>query len=130
MLPAKSKIISFPKVPADFLSHFIRGYFDGDGSVFLGRYWRKDRNKWKHVFQVKFTSGSKQFLEGLRGSLGNRVKGGYLGEKKGGYELAFAQKDGLVLFEFMYNNARAGSFLERKHNVFLKALKTLNAGVV
>jgi intein-encoded DNA endonuclease-like protein len=31
----KSKIIKFPKVPSLYLSHFVRGYFDGDGTVYV-----------------------------------------------------------------------------------------------
>jgi len=31
----KSKIIKFPKVPSLYLSHFVRGYFNGDGTVYV-----------------------------------------------------------------------------------------------
>ena len=33
----KSQNIGFPNVPDKYLSHFVRGYFDGDGSVSEGR---------------------------------------------------------------------------------------------
>ncbi|KKS20864.1 MAG: hypothetical protein UU77_C0014G0013 [candidate division WWE3 bacterium GW2011_GWC1_41_7] len=32
-VPGKSNVITFPKIPPQFLPDFIRGYFDGDGSV-------------------------------------------------------------------------------------------------
>lgn len=41
-IPVKSKILEFPSsymVPDEFISHFIRGYFDGDGSISaVGKY--------------------------------------------------------------------------------------------
>lgn len=33
MLPNKSLILTYPDIPDNLHSHFIRGYFDGDGSV-------------------------------------------------------------------------------------------------
>ena len=49
----KSLKVRFPDVPDKFLSHFIRGVFDGDGSVFF-----EPRSK-KSPLRVNFTSGSK-----------------------------------------------------------------------
>src|SRR5271157_1613733 len=31
IVPAKSLVLKFPDVPNEYVSHFIRGYFDGDG---------------------------------------------------------------------------------------------------
>ena len=94
----KSLIIKFPKVPKEFLGDFIRGYFDGDGSVNLGKYWPKDRRKFKWEFSARFTSGSKAFLLGLLSSLKNFVSGGYLNRKNGGYDLVFSRHDSVALF--------------------------------
>lgn len=33
LIPKKSKVMQFPNVPVKYLSHFIRGHFDGDGHV-------------------------------------------------------------------------------------------------
>lgn len=130
--PNKSKIIQFPsKIPAQYLSDYIRGYFDGDGCVHLGRYWRKDRARWKWQFATRFTSGSKDFLGGLWRVLRPYVRGGFIVKKKGGYELVFAAKDSLALSNFIYNNGTASLFLERKFRKFQQARKTLQtAGVV
>ena len=36
--PRKSLTLEFPKfIPKHLMSHFIRGYFDGDGSVWNGK---------------------------------------------------------------------------------------------
>lgn len=121
----KSLIVLFPKVPRSFLGHFIRGYFDGDGCVHLGRYFRKDRNSWKWQFSVNFTSGSKKFLVGLWKSLGQYVHGGRIGRKTRGYELVFSQADSIALFKLMYDNIPANLFLRRKFDIFRRAIKVM-----
>jgi hypothetical protein len=126
MTPSKSRAMHLPKVPDEFFPDFLRGYFDGDGNVYLGRHRRKENGKLRWVFSVRFISGSKQFLLGLWKSLRNHIRGGRLGAKKGGYELVFSHRDGLALFKLMYNNASATVFLERKHKTFQKAFRVLN----
>lgn len=122
----KSLKIAFPKVPPKFLGHFVRGYFDGDGCVHLGRYFRKDRNNWKWQFSVNFTSGSRKFLFGLWKSLKQYVHGGRIGRKTRGYELVFSQNDSIALFKLMYNNTQANLFLSRKLAIFKKAIEIMN----
>ena len=78
----KSLVIKFPKVPKDFFGDFIRGYFDGDGGVSFGRYWRINRQKWYWVLSTRFTSGSKRFINDLNESLKNYIKGGHIHKKK------------------------------------------------
>ena len=58
--PNKSLTISFPEIPNEYLRHFIRGIFDGDGSVYL------ESNK---SIRVKLLSGSKNFIYSLNQKL-------------------------------------------------------------
>ncbi len=126
----KSLNIKFPSnIPDRFLKHFIRGYFDGDGGVFLGQYWRKDREKLSWVFQVYFISGSRIFLEGLHRALKICTSKGFISNKQRGYALVFSHRDGLALFRFMYNNVPEELFLKRKHSVFIKANQLFNGPV-
>lgn len=37
VVPNKSLILNFPQILPDLLPHFIRGYFDGDGSIYMGK---------------------------------------------------------------------------------------------
>ena len=37
VVPNKSLILEFPEIKEDLLHHFIRGVFDGDGSVYQGK---------------------------------------------------------------------------------------------
>lgn len=67
LCPAKSsKNILFPVVPDQYLPHFIRGYFDGDGSV---AYVKPERGRRGYV-RVWF-GGSKKFIEELRNQVVN-----------------------------------------------------------
>jgi len=128
MTPNKSLILEMPNMPEELLGHFLRGHFDGDGCVYFRKNWAKDRNKLRWVFQVRFTSGSKQFLEGLHSSLKSIkiCKGGYLYEKNRAYELIFSHNDGFALFRLMYDNISSDIYLERKYKIFQKASLVLN----
>jgi len=128
LTPNKSLTIKFPKISKDYLRHFIRGYFDGDGCVYFRKNWAKDRNKLRWVFQTRFTSGSKRYLKTLHSLLRSHrtCRGGYLYDKSsGGYELVFSHRDGLALFGFMYDNVSAEIYLRRKYEMFQKAFTEL-----
>ena len=122
----KSLVIKFPKIPRKYLGDFVRGYFDGDGCVHFRKHYKKDRDKLDWTFRTDFTSGSKKFLLGLANSLRKTTKGGFLYSKKGGYNLTFSRQDSVALFKLMYNNVASRLFLERKHEIFLRAFRTLN----
>jgi len=61
VIPNKTLEIIFPQIKEDLISHFIRGYFDGDGCVTL--------DKKRKLAKADFTSGSLEFLIGLREEL-------------------------------------------------------------
>lgn len=59
----KSLILNFPndsQVPQEFLHHFIRGYFDGDGSI--SSY--QDNEKHRPQYHMSFV-GTENFIKGL-----------------------------------------------------------------
>lgn len=134
VIQSKSLVVSFPEVPDKFLGHFVRGYFDGDGGVYFGKYRRKNRNnKFGWTFNTNFTSGSKKFLVSLLKAINKNVSEGLVYEKKGGYSLCFSRRNSVALFKLMYHNVSSEMFLERKYNKFLEAFKNLKyniAGVV
>jgi hypothetical protein len=53
----KSLILKMPFIPKEYLKDFIRGYFDGDGSIF---YAKKDK-----AYYATITCGNEQFLRAL-----------------------------------------------------------------
>ena len=110
-----------PNVPKALFKDFIRGYFDGDGNVYIVNYERKDRkNKFLISLMTCFTCSNKNFLKSIKESLGLVVKGGTLYFSGGAWRLCFSKNDSLQLYEFMYNkvNDINGLFLKRKRNVF------------
>lgn len=57
----KSITLRYPiNIPSEFMGQFIRGFFDGDGSVIF------TKNKYNTYVQVSFTCGSYGFLEVLK----------------------------------------------------------------
>lgn len=59
LTPNKSLSIKKVKIPEKYFFHFVRGCFDGDGSVYsyFDPRWRKN-----FMFYTSFTSGSKFFI--------------------------------------------------------------------
>lgn len=112
LTPNKSLTIKFPKIPLRYLSHFIRGYFDGDGSIFLS--WRK-RDK-KYIPKADLCSGSKDFLNPIAKLFGITV------QKHGKYfQLFFKYKSFYKFTNFIYKDL--GLFMNRKYNKYLSIRK-------
>lgn len=128
MNTSKTESLSLPNVPRKFTSHFIRGYFDGDGNVWTGKI-HKDRNKSNLHILTAFTSCSKNFLDELWQVLKKKgINGGSLFQKDNAYRLQFGKHDSLLLANIMYDNLESDLFLKRKKRVFEKFKK--DAGVV
>lgn len=125
----KSLNLQFPEqIPKKFLGDLVRGYFDGDGNVYFRKHFRKDRGYMYWVFASRFTSRSLNFLFGLQKALSVYTVGGSIIEKKGGHDLVFSRRDSVALFHFMYDNVSGDLFLERKFELFSKAVNILYGG--
>lgn len=113
----KSLDMKFPEIPKPYFSDFLRGYFDGDGGVWVG-YKNKTRIKKVYSISAYFTSGSIVFLQTLQSILCKMyMSKGSLFKKKGGYDLKYSIKDSLLLYKIMYNT-HSPLFLERKKGKF------------
>ncbi len=118
----KTYSMAIPYVPARFLRDFVRGYFDGDGNVWVG-FVHKDRLKKTLSIRVTFTSCSKSFLLELRRRLRlHMIMNGVFSKGKGDYyRLVYSVKGSLKLYDFMYNHLRSKKgdiFLDRKKTIF------------
>ena len=121
----KSKSLTFPNIPPDYFAAFVRGYFDGDGCVYV----EKDSLNTPKRLTVVFTSGSRAFLESLQQHLGTKVATQTklkISETRGGYghayQLRFSTRDSLKLFTLMYKNSTQKTHLERKFSKFREFL--------
>ena len=106
----KSLTCKFPNIPEEYLSDFIRGYFDGDGSVYDVKGQR---------INCSFCCGSFEFLQKLWNIL--KQKTGVTG---GSYYapdscLKFGKQDSEKIAKYMYKN-NPELFLLRKKAKFEK----------
>lgn len=132
--PRKSLTLEFPKfISSELMPHFIRGYFDGDGSVWNGkrkkmivkdeRHPGKTREKIVHNVKFNFT-GNPVFIEELQNyliqELGFRkTKLNFSGKARSGTYCTMeysGRKQMKKLFDFMYNNATI--YGSRKYDKF------------
>ncbi len=120
MRERKTKSLVVPNVPSEYFSDFVRGYFDGDGGVWMG-YVHKERITSLLVIRSVFTSCSDEFLRVMRQRLEVMgINGGVLRREKGNYSrLTYSIHGALKLYDFMYNRLGTSKlFLKRKKDVF------------
>jgi hypothetical protein len=118
----KSKTILFPEVSSEYFPDYLRGYFDGDGGVWVGFKNKKMKSK-IYAISAYFTSGSKEFLIALKDILIKYgILGGSLVKKERGFDLKYSINDSLILYKIMYND-KCSLFLKRKKDKFEKYMK-------
>ena len=120
--PRKSLTIECPRnIPSNYLHHFVRGYFDGDGCVHIMKGKGKYGQDILKGLAVIFTSGSKIFLEGLRKAIEEKgLKDGKIYFSSNAYLLKYPTSESIQFFKFFYNDATLNLFLKRKFEVFKK----------
>ena len=124
LTPNKSHRMKIPFVPKDYIADFIRGYFDGDGNVWVGCI-NKLRKKPTSVMITAFTCASKVFLHSLAMMLKSiGLKGGSLFKVKNMNcgRLQYSTLDSLKIYKIMYNT-KSKLFLDRKKITFEKFIK-------
>lgn len=104
----KSLTIKFPKLDNDYLTWcFIRGYFDGDGSL----YYNKNGNQ----LRAKITSGSPNFINYFSEFLKKFNIKTYIT----GYDCGLTGKEShRLFFDLLYDNEKAKVFLDRKYKKY------------
>ncbi len=115
--------LQMPDIPKNLFRHFIRGFFDGDGSIHVKTY-KNRHGKETTALQSSFTAGveSGLFLERLRDSLREHIP---VGNKKvsttvtsigSNRKLSFNQYDTMLLCQWMYEDGSL--FMQRKKAVW------------
>lgn len=118
----KSLTLTPPKIPDDLVRHFVRGYFDGDGSVSL----RKHHYPSKLV--VDFYTASlnmaiflHRIIKQLLGDLyAGKITVAMAHQKTPYYHINLGQKGGTKLFSYMYKDTNL--YLDRKYNKFIEGI--------
>lgn len=100
------KLKNTPNIPHHLIRHFIRGYFDGDGTVYI--------NSKQNSLRIGFY-GTKDFLTSIQNhfhkELGTSLNSIY--EKSGCWLLSYAkQSDIKKIYDYLYADAEL--FLQRK----------------
>lgn len=116
----KTWILSFPKIPAPYLSDFVRGYFDGDGTISVT----------SNGIGCSICSVSKRFLETLKIELEKTIDDfncSIAKETTTLWKLWFSQNNARRLAQFMYSSPST-LFLYRKYNKFLEGGKQILFG--
>ncbi len=121
LFSAKSKTIKAVVVPDRYFSHFLRGYFDGDGTTY-SFYDSLFPNSYR--FYLAFASASPTFVSWLReritGVLGVSGHVSHAPHKEY-LQLKYAKREAQVVCRYMYNK-KGNIFLQRK---YLKIQRTL-----
>ena len=114
IVPNKSKIIAEIKVPDDYFFDFLRGCFDGDGSIHS--YWDK---RWKSsfMFYLSFVSASEKHILWLQSEIFKRTKlAGHItsNKVKTVFQLKYAKKDSIVVIHRMYHSKSVTHLIRKK----------------
>ncbi len=122
IVPCKSLIYSFPEYVKThpLRSHFMRGYFDGDGSFYV----QKQHNT-KICMSIR---GTEKFLTTYRDILEQecnfKVRNYKIPISGGCHQLAYGGNKNIIkIANFLYNDASL--FLNRKKDIMLKAYDLL-----
>lgn len=119
--PNKSLTMRLPKIPEKYFGDFVRGYFDGDGCVYIGF----EKQKLPKNLLIAFTSGSLDFLEDLRKRINltcNFCKNNvYISHRS--FQIRYNTRQSIKLFCLMYKDTGGQQYLKRKKEIFKKYFK-------
>lgn len=114
IMPRKSLKLKFPHIPNKYLNHFIRGYFDGDGSIY-----KTKEKRWCLSF-----IGTHQFLDSTVRILENKIDVGpktiYKSKHSNTYYISFGREDTIKIGKWLYLDSEIQ--LKRKQNKFNELL--------
>ncbi len=134
--------MQFPNIPSEYVRHFIRGCWDGDGSVYVSN----------GKLRASYTCGSYAFIERLVQELFKigihktfldyavkyetrlRLQALYPDHKYpitihkkisgNSYDIKFGDRDQLEkFFHYLYDDVSEHMYLSRKHTKFVEGLK-------
>lgn len=121
MVPAKSLILEFPKhLDKSLLSHFIRGYYDGDGSLYFHK-----ANRGRDQATITITSTENFCIDCLNIIRENTGIGGniYDASSHNGITKVLTiggNQQAIKFFDWLYKDAEL--YMKRKHDLYIQHL--------
>lgn len=113
-VPNKSlSLTKIPNIPRDFVSHFIRGYFDGDGSL----HWLNGAKN----FRISFV-GTAPFLKDIQKELGLSLSLGQQAGNQSKYFQVAGRKQVPMILDYIYKDSDENIRLTRKYKNYLDCL--------
>jgi hypothetical protein len=110
----KSLTIKFPSMPNSYVRHFIRGCWDGDGTIY------KERATGK--YRAKFISGSVDFINTMKTHLrtaGLSYQNTHKHPTANAYSFQYTSISDLCkLFSYLYDGVDESQYLRRKYMLF------------
>lgn len=135
IIPEKTDKLEFPveQIPYQLLKHYVRGYFDGDGSICESF---SNKNSCTSSIYATFCSGSTNFSKDLFEFLQIELGlGGHLQEFERKHQLKFNTNDAKILTNWMYENSKV--YLDRKYMLYqrlvvdnIRTTRSLDKGIV
>lgn len=115
-VPNKTLLInSIPNIPRNYISHFIRGYYDGDG----GLHWLQGTNN----YRICITCSNSEFLNDIQKELETKVSLEHQKDRHV-YQLQISgRKQVERILNYLYKNSTEETRLDRKYNTYLKCLE-------
>lgn len=121
IVPNKTDKLKFPShIPSKYLLPYIRGYFDGDGSICESF---SNKNSITASIYATFASGSRDFSEKLFSYLQDKLAlGGHLQEFEGSnkWQLKFNTNDARTLLTYLYKDSVV--YLDRKYALYQRLI--------
>ena len=126
IIPNKTDRLKFPSnLNTEQLRHYLRGYFDGDGSICESF---SNKNSTTATLYATFCSGCEDFtntlfitLNSLLGLHGNNQK--YSNK----HQIKYCTKDAIVLLSWLYEDSEV--YLDRKYTKYLDIVRNNNRKV-
>lgn len=114
LTPAKSKTLKSLNIPDKYFSDFLRGCFDGDGTI--GTF-KHPESKYPQL-RVRFFSASPHFLKWIKDKISYNIgiNSGWIGVGNRVQILAYGKEDSIKVLNFMYYQG-VKHYLDRKNKI-------------
>jgi len=104
------------KIPDKYISHFVRGYFDGDGSL--------TKSKFATMANINITGNIytvSKIIEVIEDKL--NIKKSAICKSKKSFQTSYYGKKARVILDWMYKGSRKNMRLDRKYDLYKKYKK-------